>query len=192
MINKAFTGDTYTLDEFIAFVESEPEGRRYELIDGYIRAMASPSWTHQLLAGFIWKAFDTFFEGKDCEAIQAFDVFLLDEDRDCQDCYEPDVLVICDKSKVTERAVKGAPDLAVEIISESSRQWDNIVKLNNYARYGVKEYWVVDYALNKITVHSNLNTDDYTYEVYTFGETAESKLFDGLRVDFSKFKDRFD
>jgi Uma2 family endonuclease len=52
--------------------------------------------------------------------------------------------------------VYGAPDLAVEIISPSSRQYDSVEKLVNYGRYGVQEYWLVDPIAREVTLYGNV------------------------------------
>ena len=57
---------------------------------------------------------------------------------------EPDITVVCDRSKIDSHGCKGAPDLIVEILSPSSLRTDRLVKLRLYQRAGVREYWIVD------------------------------------------------
>lgn len=66
---------------------------------------------------------------------------------------EPDISVICDKNKLTDRGCNGAPDWVVEIVSPSSKRLDYSVKLFKYRSAGVREYWIVDPDKNRIMVY---------------------------------------
>lgn len=82
---------------------------------------------------------------------------------------EPDVMVVCDESKISDKAIEGAPDIIIEVVSPSSRKHDTFVKFNLYQYYGVKEYWIIDleaeviyqYILNE----KNIYTLPKTYEI---------------------------
>lgn len=67
---------------------------------------------------------------------------------------EPDVLFIRAERLdiVTERNVSGAPDLVVEVVSESTRGADLGCKLRAYGKHGVGEYWAVDQDANTVRV----------------------------------------
>jgi Uma2 family endonuclease len=58
--------------------------------------------------------------------------------------FQPDILVVCDPSKIGDKSINGAPDFIIEILSPSNPRHDLIVKLNKYMEAGVREYWVVD------------------------------------------------
>jgi Uma2 family endonuclease len=78
----------------------------------------------------------------------AVDVFFpplreMDED-DVDTVVQPDVLVVCDKTKILEKGIWGAPDLVVEILSNSTSRKDQHEKFDLYERGGVLEYWIVD------------------------------------------------
>lgn len=59
---------------------------------------------------------------------------------------QPDIVVYCDKSKLDKRGSRGAPYLAIEILSPHSAKIDRKIKRNLYERHGVREYWLVDYT----------------------------------------------
>ena len=71
---------------------------------------------------------------------------------------EPDISVICDPNKLDDKGCKGAPDWIIEIVSPASRKMDYLLKLFKYRSAGVREYWIVDIAKNRITVY-NFNHD---------------------------------
>jgi Uma2 family endonuclease len=68
-----------------------------------------------------------------------------DESDDDVDCVvQPDVVVYCDRSKLTRAGARGAPDLALEVLSPSTSKKDQREKFDLYERTGVREYWVAD------------------------------------------------
>jgi len=68
--------------------------------------------------------------------------------KDRHNYVEPDISVICDKTRLDERGCHGAPDGVIEIVSPSSRQMDYYRKLFKYSSAGVREYWIVDSERN--------------------------------------------
>ncbi len=121
------------------------DGERWELIDGVAYAMSpAPTPTHQSISREIVLQLAAFLQGKPCKVFYApFDV-RLDADKDDDTVVQPDIVVICDRSKIDKKGCKGAPDLIVEIVSPSSSRHDRLLKFNKYLESGVKEYWIVD------------------------------------------------
>ena len=70
----------------------------------------------------------------------------VDVQLDCDDktVIQPDVLIVCDRSKYRNGRVFGAPDLVVEVLSPSSRKRDMQIKFFKYYNAGVREYWIID------------------------------------------------
>ncbi len=131
-------------DYRIADIFSLPDGERAELLDGKIYYMAPPNTKHQRLLNYISTEINLYIRGKngDCEVFPApFAVFLNGDDRNYM---EPDLSVICDRNKITEKGCLGAPDWIIEIVSPGSRQMDYYKKLIKYRTAGVRVYWVVD------------------------------------------------
>lgn len=93
---------------------------------------------------------------------------------------EPDISVICDKSKLDDRGCNGAPDWVIEIVSPSSKQMDYFTKLFKYRTAGVKEYWIVDSEKNRVMVYQ-FKQDEVN--VYDFTEDIPVGIYDGdLRI----------
>jgi len=116
----------------------------------------------------------------DCEVYPApFAVFLNEDEK----IYvEPDISVICDKAKLTDEGCKGAPDWVIEIVSPSSRPMDYNKKLFKYRNAGIREYWIVDYDRNLITVY-NFEHDEMTD--YTFKDKVKAGIYEDFEIDFS-------
>ena len=118
------------------------DGRRHEIIDGEHYVNPAPNMQHQRIVKRLVKALLPFEERGLGEVFFApSDVVL-----SMNDIVQPDVLFIRAERAhiVTIPNVKGAPDLAIEVLSEFNRRQDERVKFQQYERLGVTEYWIVD------------------------------------------------
>jgi Uma2 family endonuclease len=79
-----------------------------------------------------------------------------EKDEDTKNVVQPDIVVICDSSKLDEKGCKGAPDLTIEIVSPASASIDNIKKMELYEKNGVKEYWIVHPIYKIVTIRFEL------------------------------------
>lgn len=143
----------YTHADYLLF----PEGERWELVEGSpINMSPAPDWRHQRISGELFRQLANQLRGRRCQASAALtDVRLPvgDEDDDfVANVVQPDVLVVCDPSKIDERGVRGAPDFAAEILSPSSTAHDRETKVQLYARRGVREYWIIDPDANTVEI----------------------------------------
>lgn len=135
-----------------------PEDVRYELIDGEAFLMApAPDLAHQELAGEIFFQLRQALGDGPCKPfIAPVDVRLprADEaDEQIDTVVQPDVLVVCDPSRLDRRGVRGAPDLVVEVLSPSTASHDHVRKRQIYERAGVKEYWLVHPNDRMVTIY---------------------------------------
>ena len=103
------------------------------------------------------------------------------------DTVEPDISVICDPGKLTDRGCTGAPDWIIEIISPSNPEHDYVRKLNLYLDAGVREYWIVDPRDRKILVYylQNEHTEDFTVRPYTFQDKVKVNIYEDFCIDFN-------
>lgn len=130
----------YTIEDYMAL----PDDQRVELIDGVFYEMTAPTTIHQSIAGFLHKKFLDFVlenKGPCYPFISPVDVQL---DSDDLTVVQPDVLIVCDRSKYKNGRVFGAPDLVVEVLSPSTRKKDMQLKHFKYGNAGVREYWIID------------------------------------------------
>ncbi len=119
------------------------DDERYELLDGKLVTSPSPREIHQYILGRLFLRLGAFIYGRNLGRIYCspFDVVLSETD-----VVRPDLLFVSSAraSILTADNVQGAPDLAVEILSPVTAERDGTIKLDLYARYGVREYWIVD------------------------------------------------
>lgn len=178
------SSDLVTYDEFLELAaESE---QRFELIDGVIYNLASPTYKHQHAVHELHGTFYNWFKGKKCVPLTSpFDVTLVKEQTNI--CVvQPDIVVICDKENLDEKnKYQGTPTLVVEVLSPSTRSKDMLTKLELYKQCGVKEYWIVDPMNEHVliyTLESNEITDNKTYSKSAH-QIVHSDLFEGLESD---------
>ena len=164
------------------------DGVRYELYDGILFAMASPSDVHQTTLFEIGRQLGNFLAGKTCRVYPSpFDVRLFDtaDDRPEDSAYvlQPDLMVVCDKSKVDRYGVHGAPDLVIEILSHATRSNDRIRKYNLYEQAGVREYWIVDPDHHMVQIYTLEEGRYHAAEVFTDGSIVPVGILDGCSID---------
>jgi Uma2 family endonuclease len=126
-----------------------PDSERWELIGGQAWSMSpAPTRRHQEVAGRLFTQLSTFLRGRPCKVYSApFDVLLPEgeePDEEVDTVVQPDVLVICDRTKLRDFGARGSPDLVIEVLSPSTSRKDQNEKLALYEKRGVKEYWVID------------------------------------------------
>lgn len=144
-----------------------PDDVRVELIDGVFYDMASPTTSHQDIAGEIFTQLKNYIKANKgpCKPyISPIDVQL-----DCDDktIVQPDIIVVCDKNKITKPRIVGAPDFVAEVMSRSSWYHDTVRKLWKYRNAGVREYWIVMPDNEKILAYyfeKAQNPIEYTFE----------------------------
>ena len=130
-----------------------PENMRAELIDGQFYSQAAPSRTHQRILSDLHITIGQYIRSKggSCEVYPApFAVKLFEDDKTI---VEPDISVICDPNKLTDKGCTGAPDWIIEIVAPGNPAHDYVRKLNLYLDAGVREYWIVDPIQKSIHVY---------------------------------------
>jgi len=171
-----------TLEEY----EALPENVRAEVFDGQIYSMASPSQVHQSISMELSTILNLYVRSKNgvCKVFHApFDVKLSDNPLTI---VQPDLLIVCDKSKLDEKRCNGAPDFIIEIVSESNPADDYIRKAYYYKNYGVREYWIVDPRRRTITV--DYFEGNLINVVYSFESTVKVNIYEDLFINFSNLQ----
>ena len=162
-----------------------PENARAELIDGQIYYMSAPSRVHQEILNFMNTEINIYLRSKKgpCRVYPApFAVKLFEDDN--KTVVEPDISVICDPNKLTDRGCTGAPDWITEIVSPGTSSHDYVRKLNLYTDAGVKEYWIVDPLSQQIFVYL-LKEADFKANSYTFQDKIKVNIYDDLWINFA-------
>ena len=151
--------------------------------------MTPPTIRHQYLVTKLVSKIDRYIEmenGK-CQVYASPFVVFLNENN--KTYVEPDISVICDKSKLeNEKGCNGAPDWIVEIVSPSTKENDYGIKLFKYCNAGVREYWIVDPLKNRIMVYNFENRAKM--KEYTFEDKVKAGIYKDLEIDFLEIQEK--
>jgi Uma2 family endonuclease len=158
------------------------DSERWEIIDGTAYDMSpSPAFRHQTIVGEIYAAMLAHFRGRKCRVLLS----PMDVKLSAFNVVQPDLLVVCDPAQVKPTHIEGAPTLVIEVLSPSSEEHDRATKTALYARFGVKEYWVVTPFPSLIEVFV-LDGDSYRLRgAFTKTDALTSPTFPDLKIKLS-------
>lgn len=169
----------YTEADYYKF----PEDVRAELIEGQIHYYSMPNRIHQSILAALLSAIHAHIKAHQLPCQVYPGPFAVKLKQDSRTIVEPDISVIFDPEKLTERGCSGAPDWIIEISSPANPSHDYIRKLHLYADAGVREYWIVNPMKQSVYVY-NLETVEFGTVPYTFHDKIKANIFDELIIDF--------
>ncbi|WP_457755723.1 Uma2 family endonuclease [Thermodesulfatator indicus] len=157
----------FTYQDYLSW----PDDERWEIIDGQAYNMSpAPSIKHQNIVGNLYVKLKTHPENPSYTGISPTDV-VFDE----RNVVQPDVFVVCDRDKLKETHVAGAPDVVIEVISPHTEIKDRREKLRLYERFGVQEYVIVYPEREYAEVYRLENGRYHAPEITNWDETLELK-----------------
>lgn len=174
----------FTYEDYQSFSKIFTHGwRRHELINGEHFASPTPPTRHQLVSSNLACLLSAHVHRTGAGVcFPALTEVVLSE----FDVVQPDLLFISSAraSIITEKNIQGPPDLVIEILSETTRRTDEVIKRKQYERFGVSEYWIVDPELETVKVY-RLTDQGYqrTAELSKEGnDTLTTVLLPGLTI----------
>ncbi|RGQ08385.1 Uma2 family endonuclease [Megamonas rupellensis] len=167
----------------LAYIDDRNIKIKTELIDGKIFMMSPrPRVEHATVCTNIASEFRSYLKGKTCRAFcDGVDVFLDENNR-----FVPDTMIVCNPDIIKHDGIHGAPDLVVEVLSKTTAKNDRSKKKYTYAKYGVKEYWIVDIWSKSVEVYYNQDSWfilDNIYYYLTDEEIAENNNMSDNDID---------
>lgn len=174
----------------LAYINDRNIKIKTELIDGKIFMMSPrPRVEHATVCTNIASEFRSYLKGKTCRAFcDGVDVFLDENNR-----FIPDTMIVCNPDIIKHDGIHGEPDLVVEVLSKTTAKNDRSKKKYTYAKYGVKEYWIVDVWSKSVEVYYNQDNWfvlDNIYYYLTDEEIAENNNMPDNDID--KIKEYID
>ncbi len=154
-----------------------PDDERWEIIDGTAYNMSpAPKIKHQRISGNIYFSIRNQLKqkGSGCDLFNAPTDIVFDDFNVVQ----PDIFIVCDKNKITEDNIKGAPNLIIEIASPSTELKDRREKKNLYEKFGVNEYIIVFPEREYLERYTLCNNKYEAPEIFNWDETLKLKAFD--------------
>jgi Uma2 family endonuclease len=173
-----------------------PDNTNIQVIDGVPYNMSpSPSRIHQKLIVELVTIINNHLKANKlpCEVYSSpLDVIFINEGEDIyssKNIVQPDLFVVCDKSKLTDKGIVGSPDFIIEIVSPSSAAIDYVKKLNLYNQFKVKEYWIINPNTFKILAYKLQENNEYAEpEQFTFDDKLKIESLN-LIIDFKTLKE---
>ena len=145
--------------------------------------MAPPNFTHQKISFSLARKIADYIDTNkgSCEVVPA--PFAVNLDANDKTWVEPDISVICDKTKITEKGCIGAPDWVIEVVSPSTQSRDYLKKLWLYQNTGVREYWIVNPIMKNVQVYT-FDKDESSTQ-FSFNDDISVYIFDSLSIKIS-------
>ncbi len=176
------TSILFTYDDYLTLPSN---GKRHEIIEGELLMTPAPSPEHQRIVLRVSRILDEFVQmhGLGEILVSPVDVVL-----SMTDVVQPDVAFVSRERMeiVTKKNIVAAPDLVVEILSESTEKTDRVAKKAIYERFGVKEYWIVDPVSKAVEVYQ-LKDGKFSPASMSVGNTpVNSSLFPSLSFSASR------
>jgi Uma2 family endonuclease len=182
--------EPYTYADYLAW----PAEERWELIDGVAYDMSpAPDREHQQILLDLARLIAELTDEGPCETyIAPFDIALPEHleatDEETTTVVQPDLSVFCRPELLDEHGAKGPPDVAIEILSESTAYKDQTVKLALYERHGVREYWIVNADAPYVMVYRLAPDGGYAKpDYYRSEERIRSDVLGGAEIPVAGF-----
>ena len=187
MLRPVIAKQDFTYRDYVALPE---DGTRWEIIDGELYMMAAPHPAHQWIQTELSNRLYNFLKNRRCRVFTApFDVafaFKKEKTDDIKNVVQPDIIVFCGSPKSKDLGGRRIPDIAIEILSPSSGNIDRIKKFQLYQQAGIKEYWLVDGAIESIEVYSHDGKAFIRHGSYSATDTVTSAVLEGFEFAASE------
>ena len=158
------------------------DGNRYEMIEGEIIVSRAPGLTHQGISGNLLVSLRFYLNQNPIGKVWATPGVIFDDFNGVI----PDLVFVRNErlaEVIADERIKGAPDLAIEIVSPGAenRRRDRIVKKRLYGKFGVKEYWIADPESRTVEIYV-LEADDMRLRATMTGQDEiTSSVLPGYR-----------
>jgi Uma2 family endonuclease len=152
-----------------------------ELIEGELVMSPSPGVRHQRLVGNLYLLLRRWLgrKGRGEVILSPMDVIL-----SVHTVVQPDLLVVLRRrSSIVRDRIRGAPDIAIEVLSPSSLERDRLIKRHVYASHGIREYWIVDPQTRTIEVYSRFGRRFRLHGAFEGDDRISTPVLPDLRLD---------
>lgn len=172
----------WTYDDMLA--ELPETNLPVELWDGELVMSPTPNPSHQTIVFRFARHLEDFVLAKKAGAVF---VSPLDVALSQHRVIQPDIFFISNANRdIIQDRIRGVPDLAVEVISQSSWKRDRVEKKALYEQVGIAEYWIVDPESRSIEVFALAKGVYQLHSRAADSELAKSKLLAGFKISFGQ------
>jgi len=165
-----------------------PENERWEIFDGVPYMQSAPKWQHQSISSELHRQISNYLIGKPCRVFASpFDLCLAEyteNDDEISNIIQPDIVIVCDETKLRKTGYFGVPTMIIEISSPSTARQDRVVKFNKYEKASVQEYWIVEPDGKYINVFTLQENKRYGRpEAYTEDDKVQLSVFPDFTIN---------
>ncbi|MEQ1743815.1 MAG: Uma2 family endonuclease [Saprospiraceae bacterium] len=173
---------TLTYDDYVAL--TPPDSGDFELLDGYLIFMATPTPDHQDAVTELCARMRLFASSRKLGKVFSAP---LDVVFTPHDTLQPDILFIPAEGLhiIGDKKIEGAPDLVVEVLSDSNKPKEQRYKKEIYESHGVREYWLINLEKATVTVYQNRSGELVTAGVFKKNDLVSSDVLPGFEVRVS-------
>lgn len=170
------------------YFAAEDDGFRYELVDGVMVTAPSPTRRHQGVVTEILFQITAYLRDNPVGDVWPdLDVHLGPKPDGEDLVYRPDIVFVrVGRLSPSSNYVDVPPDLVVEVVSGLTRRYDSETKRDDYERFGVGEYWLVDPELNQFTVFRRVG-ERFAANVIE-ADSVESSAISGFVLDVARVR----
>ncbi len=180
--------ERWTYADYLSLLPPDSSG--YQIIEGELIVTPSPRPSHQRIVGRLFREIDDHVIRNDLGEvyIAPLDVVLDAQSTEPENIVQPDILFISKDRLhiVTDVNIQGAPDLAIEIQSESTARYDRVHKMRIYSRFGVPHYWIVDAEARTLEAFDLAEDPPRLAASLAGDDIYRPSLFPGLEIDLGK------
>ena len=169
----------------VADYMTTPEDKRYQLLDGELILAAAPTLKHQKISIELSVALHLFANERGLGIVRYAPVDVVLSEHDVA---QPDILFVSNERAdiITEANIQGAPDLVIEVLSPSTKEYDRGYKLTLYSRHWVREYWLIDPIAETVEVLTLTGEGLTPLATFSREDTLTSPLLPGLAIDLKQ------
>jgi Uma2 family endonuclease len=157
-----------------------PDSGNYELHDGQIIHMPSPTPFHQDIAGYLYRKMADFAETNKIGKVY---IAPLDTLFDRFNTFQPNVLYISKERLgiIGKKKIEAAPDLVVEVLSGGNSRKEMLHKRHTYEVFGVKEYWLINPEKETVTQYV-LEDGEFEQHKFSFDDEISAAVMPGFKA----------
>lgn len=176
----------FTYDDYRTLPEDS--GRRYELLHGELLMAPAPTPRHQRVSANLEFLLQQFVRQQNLGIVLHAPLDVVFGRGEAREVTQPDIIFISSAQQaiVGRREIAGAPDLIVEILSPATAERDCGYKKTLYARYGVREYWIVDPETRQIEVYRLAETGFVREARFDDRGSLHTPLLPGLQIPLAE------
>ena len=179
--------ERWTYEDYLQLIP--PDSFGFEILGGELVVSPSPNRRHQRTVLSLGRILDVHVNTQNLGEIfvAPFDVVLDADSSISENIVQPDLMFVSKDrlNIITDDNIRGAPDLVIEVLSDSTARYDRVEKMRAYTEFGVKEYWIIDTDQKTLEAFDLTGGEPVLQATMAESNVFKPKLFPGLEISLS-------